>query len=134
MAEKIMEFGTAGFPGESVMWRGRVDETSLGAAETTDFHMEVTRPVADGPLNAPGLTLKVLLFGEGVSIRPGPIKILGIHTGYTLKPGQTISIDFQITNDPGGATPATYTLLSFIEWDNGGVTVGPISSPAFTAP
>jgi hypothetical protein len=133
---KTIDFGTVGVAGDTVSWKGILDDATIGAGNTTQFHLEVTRPAADGALAAPGLSVYVLLFpalGNDVTIdAPGiafPGGSIGVDTGNALAAGETSSIDFQITNDPAGATPAAYTMLSVVSWP-GGFFV----SPLFTAP
>jgi hypothetical protein len=130
--------GTYAFPdalgvataGNDIRWRGIVDDQTLGAGATTIYHVELTRPLAAGALGGPGLTVLVLKIGPAtVSIdAPGPV--LGTDDGNNFAAGETRSVDFHITNDPAGATPAAYFLFTFILWDDGvSPPEGPFVSP-----
>lgn len=133
--------GTFAFPdalgvvtaGNDMQWRGIVDDQTLGAGGTTTYHVGLTRPLAAGALGGPGLTVFALKIGPAtVSIdAPGPI--FGTDAGNNFAAGETRPVDFHITNDPAGATPAAYFLLTIIFWDDGvNPPEGPFVSPVIT--
>jgi hypothetical protein len=117
MAEKIINFGTcAPAAGDTVDWRGILDDDVLGAGDTTKFTVELTRPAADGALGDGGVTVFVLKIGPPTVTVDAPGPIVGIDTGNTLLAGETKKVSFYITNAPAGATPAAYFLVSVIVW------------------
>jgi len=136
---KTVNFGTVGVTGDNISWRGILDDETIGPGATTEFHLEVTRPAADGALAAPGLNVLVVLLGADVTIDPPgllfPGGSLGADSGNTLAAGETRLIDFHVTNDPAGASPAAYTLIPIVYWDSGSGLVGPfVFAPGFPVP
>ena len=130
MAEKELDFGMCGPPGDTVTWRGILEDDVLGAGDTTAFHLDLTRPPADGPLAAPGVTVLVLKIGPATVTVDAPGPILGIDTGNALLAGETKRVTFHITNAPAGAAPAAYWLFAFIQWGAN----PPCVSPLFPVP
>ena len=131
MAKKSIDFGTVGPLGNQVSWRAIVDDDTLAAGRSCPVHYEVTRAAGLPTIPPPGVTVVVvkLPLGGPIAIDP-PGPDLAVAAANRLQPGETQSIDFQITNGPGGGTPASYGLAAFIFWSGSGfsppglITVG----------
>jgi len=111
MGKRILNFGTAvGVPdGNDIEWRAVLDDDTLGANVSTNFHVELTRPAGSGDVAAPGVTVFVFKVGP-VEVDGGVVADAIVHP---LEDSETQTADFHVAMDP---TPGPYILFGVIVW------------------
>jgi hypothetical protein len=117
MGELRIDFPDAvGVPaGNNLEWAGVLDNDNLAPGQATGFHVELTRPIAAGPLPAPGANLSVFKLPPAPPVTidpPGPD--VGSDLGNEFAAGQMKTIDFQITNAITGVNPAAYFIFAVV--------------------
>lgn len=130
MGIQEMDFPLAvGAPaGNDLNWSAILDDDNIAPGRATGFHVRVSRPIAAGPLGAPGASVFVITLPPGppVSIdRPGPV--VGVDPGNEFAAGEAKRMDFQVTNDMAtGVNPAAYFIFAVLIWPGPSFAISPV--------
>lgn len=127
MARKRIALGKLGPDGDSVSVTGTLQDEAIVAGDRTDFSVTLKR--IEGPAISP-LTLWVILLGTSALDLYPPFSTIGNGRIEELEPGESKRVHFLIDNGPEGATPAVYTLLCVIQWNEH----PPFVLPEFSVP
>jgi hypothetical protein len=127
MAKKKIDLGKVGPAGDTVGVTGTLEDDTLGAGDRTTFLVTLKRE--EGPATTP-LTIWTILLGMSALDLYPPFKTIGNGRIEELKPGESKEVPFLVDNGPEGASPAAYSLLCVIQWDE----YPPLVLPVFNVP
>jgi hypothetical protein len=126
MARIKIGLGKVGPAGDIVSVTGTLQDNTLGAGDRTSFLVTLKRE--EGPAITP-LSIWIILLGTSALNLYPPFNATG-NGRIELKPGESKRVRFLIDNGPEGASPATYSLLCAIQWDEH----PPFVLPVFSVP
>jgi len=115
--EKEINLGkVVGPDGDTVSVTGTLEDDTLYAGERTNFFVTLTHDEGEDPISPLTIWIIPLVDTPALNLYP-PFNTTGNGRIEELEPDESESVYFLIDNGPEGASPAAYSLLCAIQWD-----------------